>query len=175
MPSPWCGRSQVSILILPYIRMRHRCAFSCYDSYIVSILILPYIRLRRVLPSNSVVFIPHPSLHQDATHPGCGRVKQLFGKTEFQSSSFPTSGCDTCTSGPVWYFGQPVFQSSSFPTSGCDSGVLLAGLEAMRAVSILILPYIRMRHGQAEQDADPVQFQSSSFPTSGCDVASRRA
>jgi hypothetical protein len=210
----------------------------------VSILILPYIRMRRPpagcrMPPGPC-FNPHPSLHQDATRsrsqggrhrwtsvsililpyirmrrPRAAAPISRLGTIEFQSSSFPTSGCDQRDNAPsdngeTSFNPHPslhqaatlqlqgatasayTFQSSSFPTSGCDDTA--AGHYADKwDVSILILPYIRMRrfkrrpqrasygcfnpHPSLHQDATGAllrvvgssMFQSSSFPTSGCD------
>jgi hypothetical protein len=93
------------------------------SNLLVSILILPYIRMRRYSPSPRCGGWRDAVLFQSSSFPtsGCDslRVARL---TRFQSSSFPTSGCDIAPSGRHLCIAHTcsTFQSSSFPTSGCD-------------------------------------------------------
>jgi hypothetical protein len=124
---PSMAVTAVSILILPYIRMRRLERVSHMSAICgrVSILILPYIRMR---PSQRCSFLHRWLL-------------------VFQSSSFPTSGCDEDggLDSPAPAIRRCFNPHPSLHQDATRTASRTAGHARSTAVSILILPYIRMR------------------------------
>ena len=138
----------VSILIRPFDRMRrpgcrgYSFRRRCFNPH-------PALRpdatpLAMAPTPTGTRFNPHPALRPDATPPG--QLLDYLPKG-FQSSSGPSTGCDT--GNLPTRLGLLMFQSSSGPSTGCDSNRL-------------------------DNQVFQMLFQSSSGPSTGCDFPYRQ-